>query len=140
MKFISTIAAGVAGLLALQGSAAAHAQPQLPPPAIYDPQAGPFIVQLNDQGRVGDEQRGVIANALKLWSGPALQAFVICFRSQHEPVDWTVAHGALEAVSGQLKAQGAAVVVMPSGGLCDPWLPRPAWKGAHVEIMGLVRT
>ncbi|MGN6376751.1 MAG: hypothetical protein ACTHMG_14530 [Sphingomonas sp.] len=28
------------------------ALPPPPPPAIYDPQSGPFIVHLNDQGRV----------------------------------------------------------------------------------------
>ena len=114
--------------------------PPPPPPAIYDPVAGPFIVRLNEKEEIGGDQYGVIANAMRNWSGPTLQAFTICFRSSNEHVDWTAVFKALKIVSRELKARGAQIVVMPSGGLCAPSSPRPNWKGPYVEIMGVVRT
>jgi hypothetical protein len=113
--------------------------PTPPVPATYDPQSGPFIVRLNAQGEVGAEQYGVIANAVKSWSGTNLQAFVICFRSQHDPVVWGTAFKALSTVAHELKVHGAKAVVMSNGGLCSSSSTPPTWRGPHVEIEGVVR-
>ena len=141
---------GVSALLSPQeGTVGTEPQPRLrqwhplpvppPPLANYDPQPGAFIVALNDAGQVGREYFGVIANAVRAWSGPKLQAFMICFRSQRESLDRDVAVQALDAVARELKARNARVVVMPSGRLCGSPYAGSRQLGPHVEIMGVVR-
>ena len=93
---------------------------------------------LNDKGLVDEEQYRIIANAFNAWSGTKLEAFIICFRPKSVPVNWSVAFGALEAVAYRLKAQGAKIVIMPPGGLCDASALRSTLYGSHVEIMGVV--
>ena len=111
-----------------------------PPPANVDPQSGPFIVHLSGHGRIERGQIGVIANAVRQWSGERLQAFSICFQSERPAVDWGAASRALEEVAAELKARGAVVVVQPSGLRCDPTSPRSTQRqGSYVTIIGVVR-
>jgi hypothetical protein len=117
-------------------------QPLFQPPElnnIYDPQPGPFIVRLDESGRISDSQYGVIKTAVKAWSGPTLQAFMICFRSHRQPVNWSAASSALRTVAQELRAHEAVVVLTPNGTLCRA-SSNPDLAGvSHVEIMGVVR-
>lgn len=138
-KLISTCAAAAVGTLFCSAAGPeAKAEPQLrPPPAptqIYDPRPGPFIIRLDESGRVAEDQHDVIANAVANWSGETLQAFVICLRFQAE-FDWD----ALTTVARALKEHGAQTVVTPSGGQCSMASPGSTVREPHVEIMGVVR-
>lgn len=106
---------------------------------IYDPQPGPFIVRLDDNDNIPDSQYGVIKTAVKAWSGPSLQAFMICFRSHRQPVNWSAASSALRSVALELRAHEAVVVLTPNGTLCGPSSNPDLARVSHVEIMGVVR-
>lgn len=110
-----------------------------PPPSvqIYDPQSGPFIVRLDSNGQIQEGQDGVIANALRMWSGDHLQAFVICFRSAKTTMSYSASEKAITTVARALKAKGARIVVTPNGGGCGSAY-QPRWTGAYVEIEGVV--
>lgn len=111
-----------------------------PVPLGYHPQSGPFIVHLSDDGQIDIGQFGVIAQAVRNWSGPNLQAFSICFRSATPDGDWQLASRSLKIVATELKARGALIVVEPDGLLCDAGSPRSTQShGSYVTIMGVFR-
>ena len=112
--------------------------PPPPPPVIYDPQPGPFIVRLDDAGRLDENQYRVIANAVRNWSGSSLQAFSICFHQGVHPIDWRSASNAMDVVTRELKAQQARVIVSPSGASCGS-ASVSVVPGSYVEIIGVVQ-
>ena len=148
MRTVLAYVALSSSLIGILACAATSAVPGAPkqkgsverPPVreIYDPQDGPFIVRLNSHDEIDQETFGVIANAVRMWSGPGLQAFVICFRAQQRPVAWNASDKALKVVAHELKVKSAQVVVMPNGGLCHSSY-RPDWPGPYVEITGVIR-
>lgn len=113
--------------------------PTPPPAVIYDPQPGPFIIRLDESDNIADNQNGVIETAVKSWSGPTLQAFMICFRSHRQPVNWSAASRALRTVALELRMHEAVVVLTPNGTLCSPSSNPELARVSHVEIMGVVR-
>lgn len=86
------------------------------------------------------EDVGVADNAIRSWSGPKLSAFYLCFQPAPKSVNWTLAFAALRNVSDELKARGAAVVVIEAERLCaSP--AKPFMRGRpHVEIRGVIRS
>jgi hypothetical protein len=110
-----------------------------PPRPEVDPQPGPFIVHLDEQGNVAPEQFAVIANAVRVWAVPGLEAFSVCYGRGPLAAERVDTHGAVKSVAVALQARGALVVVMPNGGLCDPAAPQPVRQSGHyVTIMGVI--
>lgn len=109
-----------------------------PPLPIYHSQPGPFLAQIDLKGVSVD--RGVVKNSVQQWSGPQLSAFSICFQPATKPVDWDLALKALKSTSEELRAQGAAVVVVEATRICAS-SPHPSMAGKpYVEIKGVIRT
>lgn len=136
-------------LVVVQGADGKQSKPRPPhqglppprpvlPPTVYDPQPGPFIVRLDHYGRIDNGQEGVIANAVRSWSGNGLQAFQICLRSEHDAMSPKNASSALSAVAHGLRQSEAKIVVMPSGGLCGSSAPVSTRGGSYIVIMGVV--
>lgn len=114
---------------------------RIPPPSPpeVDPQHGPFIVHLDEQGNISPEQSAVIANAVRMWAVPGLEAFSVCYGRGPLAAENVDTYGAVKRVAVALKARGALVVVMPNGGLCDPAAPQPVrQRGHYVTIMGVI--
>ncbi|GGB24961.1 hypothetical protein GCM10011380_13170 [Sphingomonas metalli] len=110
-----------------------------PPPEIYDPQSGPFIVRMTPDGEIDEQSRGVAENAVRQWTDLNLQRFIICYRSASQGRDYSGGIRSLESVARELKAHGAIEVVMPDGGPCSDDVPRPtSWNADHVVILGVV--
>lgn len=111
-----------------------------PPPPPYDPIPGPYLIMLDDQGEMADDdQMGIIDNAWSAWRGPKLEIFTICyFHPVGSKVDWKIALRALDLVANALKARGASVVT-PAMRTCDA-AQASFPDRQYVKILGLVRT
>lgn len=122
--------------------ATAHPGQALPPPPVmetYDPQPGPFIIPVDGDGRVDPKDYAIVANAVTMWSGDYLQAFLICFQTSGADVAPSVVTRALDTVAAELRKRGG-LVVEPAGLRCDEASPRSArFAGSYVTIMGVVR-
>ena len=130
---------------ALIFSSPSHAHERSPspplPPTIYDPNPGPFLIAIDDQGALAHQkQMEVIDRAWSAWRGPRLEAFSICyFQTSSLELDWSVVFRALENVSGELKTRGA-VVFTPASRICDAVHPSVPSGRSYVQIIGLVRS
>lgn len=109
-----------------------------PPPTTNESQPGPFLANVDEQGR--PEDRGVMTNALQQWGGPKEAAFSICFRPNTAPVDWKLVFQALTSVSQELEAQGASVVVIEARRICTTPRDGSAREKPRVEISGVIRS
>ena len=141
-RAMSALVAPAFGAFVVIPAADAAVQQKTPPPPpppvqIYYPQSGPFIVRVDSDGHIQEGQNGVVANAVRMWSGDYLQAFVICFRSSETTMPYDASESAITTVARALKAHGARIVVTPNGGRCGSAY-QPRWTGAYVEIEGVV--
>ena len=139
--FLSTMMLLAIGMISPSASQDAERQQRLDQPFPH-PQTrhyipGPFIVRLNEDMAVKQDQYGVIANAIDSWSERPSPAFLICFRSPPDGKWKDGAFEALRAASYELKARGAAVVVWPNGSTCSSSYAFSEGDGSHVEIMGV---
>lgn len=127
------VASGTSSQARSQHAQMRHEVPPAPAPT-YDPQPGPFLAVVNEQGALEDV--GAIANATRSWAGPTLSAFSLCFHPASKPLNWTLASSALRNVARDLRAQGAAIIIVDAVRLCTS---PSKMSRSYVEITGVIR-
>jgi hypothetical protein len=139
MALIASYSASAPGLeVRLLSPAQQNGSPVSPPPAINDAFPGPFLANVDNEGRLKDPK--ILDHALKSWAGPRLSAFLLCFQSAARPSDWRAAMHAFDNVSQYLKARGAVLVVLNPSNVCATPPSQYAGGEAHVEVLGVVRS
>lgn len=110
-----------------------------PPPAIYDPNPGPYVIFPDENGEIVSNQREFVDDMVSAWSGPALGAFSICYaRAGDEEIDWGLVKKSLDRVSVSLKDAGARIVVIPPSEICQQHTTGSVGEKSLVQITGVI--
>ena len=110
-----------------------------PPPGIYDPHPGPFLIPTAPDGGVSPEGESILANANAAWLGHHLRAFTVCYWPGQEAVDWKHFFASVGSVARVLKSLGAQTVVMPAHRLCPTSASNRLADIRHVEVAGVIQ-